>query len=298
MKKTLISIATAVLCVCALSVPAYAENVLTDSSIYLENRAELGLAVKAWKYDGKTITPDVNTIMPVYTASIYDYAKTGEFKFEQDANRYYSDALDEDGNFAGSALLILENGEFRFSTYGPSVDKSRSIAFEFNAKRVNALMKKRGLSSDCKDVKLVNIEGAGFAYYIDNGTEKMLVAANIDSVNERIFNEKNGGIIVIGDELKAAADEELAEYNKFQEEYQKYVESLGLGPDDPLPGMGGYETPMFTVDNTPYLEEDKTPDDDPANPNTGSGYCAVASTVALISLAAGAFAAVKKRENK
>ncbi len=265
MKKTIISIAAAALCASVISAQAFAEDVLTDSSIYLENREEIAQSLEPWVIDGETIIPDVDTIMPVYSASIFDYAKTGNFTLEPDNGQMcFSDALDEDGNYAGTLQLRLENGTLRNGAFTPSHDKTDSVAFEANAKRVNALMKKRGLNTDCKEVKLVLIEHVGFAYYIDNGTEKMLVAANISDVNEHIFNAKNGGIVVIGDELKAAADTELAKYNKYLEERQKYIESLGLGPNDPMPS-GGYEmeTPKFTVDNTPYL-------DGADNPNTGA----------------------------
>ncbi len=317
MKKTIISMAAAALCACVLSVQAYAEDVLTDKSIYLENREEMAQSVEGWVIDGKTIIPDVDTIMPVYNASIYDYAKTGNFKIEPDGQMYFSNALDKDGNYAGSLQLAFENGTFRYSTFGSSNDRSNSIAFEANAKRVNALMKKRGLNTDCKEVKLVLIEGVGSAYYIDNGTEKMLVAANISDVNERIFNAENGGIVVIGDELKAAADVEFAKHNKYLEERRKLIESLDLGPDDPLPIVGGgYDMPTFKVDNTPYLDNA----DDPAapdsgssegskndNPNTGADESAqTAKRMAVLTVELSALAAAgigitvinKKRKNK
>ena len=41
MKKTIISIAAAVLCASALSVPAFAENILADKSVYADNQQEL-----------------------------------------------------------------------------------------------------------------------------------------------------------------------------------------------------------------------------------------------------------------
>ncbi len=314
MKKTIISMAAAALCASAISAQAFAEDVLTDKSIYLENREEMAQSLEGWVIDGKTIIPDVDTIMPVYNASIYDYAKTGSFKIEPDGQMYFSNALDKDGNYAGSLQLAFENGTFRYSTFGSSSDRSNSIAFEANAKRVNALMKKRGLNTDCKEVKLVLIEGVGSAYYIDNGTEKMLVAANIDDVNERIFNNKNGGIVVIGDELKAAADVELAEHNKYLEERRKLIESLELGPDDPLPIVGGgYEMPTYKVDNTPYLDGADTPGSGSSdgskndNPNTGADDSAeTTKRMAVLAVELSALAAAgigitvinKKRKNK
>ncbi len=302
MNKTIISTATAILCFCALSVPTFAEDVLTDKSIYLENREEMAQSVKGWVIEGKTIFPDPDTIMPVYCANIYDYAKTGTLEIKpfmaldstgnkSNGQWYIADAVDENSNYIGRLDLIFENGSFESVAFLPS---DESVAFEVNAKRVNALMKKRSLNTDCKEVKLLTIDGVGYTYYIDNGTEKILVAANIGSVNERIFNSENGGIVDIGDELKAAAKVELTAYNEYREEYQKILDSLN--PNDPLPA-GGYDMPMFKVDNTPYLSENDSPttDGDTKIPNTGDGTAEAVGAAVLMAAAAGAAVIVNKK---
>lgn len=256
MKKFIASGIAAALCFAALSSPAFAADILTDRSICFDAGEGSMPSVKSWNIDGKAIVPDVNTIMPVYSASIYDYAKTGSFEIDTSKAQWYiADAVDGYGNYSGMLELTLKNGYFEGGYFLPS-DKNKvdPIAFEANAKRVSALMKKRGLNTDCKEVKLIFMEHVGYVYYIDNGSEKMLVAANVSEVNGNFFNDRNGGIVVIGDELKAAADMELEAYNKYLEEFQKEIERLGLGPDDPLPGIGGYASPMFKVDNTPYID--------------------------------------------
>ncbi len=308
MKKTIISIAAAVVCASVLSVPAFAEDVLTDRSIYVENREELAQSVKGWDIEGKTILPDTTTIMPVYSASIYDYAKTGSLEIKpfmaldsdgKDSNNQWhiADAMDENGNYVGKLDIIFENELFDPVSFLPSDrNEVESIAFEANAKRVNALMKKRSLNTDCKEVKLLSIEGVGYAYYIDNGTEKILVAANISDVNARIFNDENGGIVIVGDELKAAAEEELAAHNEYLEEYQKILDSLD--PNDPLPA-GGYDMPTFKVDNTPYLTENDSPTTSGGekNPDTGRGVGIATGAAALISLTAGVVVLAKRRKD-
>lgn len=305
MKKAIISTAAAMLCVCALSVSAFAEDVLTDKTIYVENREELTQSVKSWGVGDDTITPDINTIMPVYSASIYDYAKTGNLEIKpfmaldsdgkvSNAQWHIADAVDENGNYVGKLDLIFDNGFFEPVSFLPSDrNEVESIAFEANAKRVKSLMKKRSLNTDCKDVKLLSIDGVGYAYYIDNGAEKILVAANVRDVNARIFNEENGGIVVVGDDkLKAAAEAELAAYNEYQEEFQKIIDSLD--PNDPWPAGGGYYTPTFKVNNALYLND--TPmTDNGKNPNTGG----VGSVfVGAIALACGiSFSLLKKKKN-
>ena len=250
MKKTIISLAAAALCASALSVTAFAEDVLTDRSIYLDAHGSSMPSVKRWVVDGEAIVPDMNTIMPFYIMDIYDYAKTGNFEIGSTPQYYIADSNDDYGNFTGIMHLKLNDGVLEPIFQEIANENTESIAFEANAKRVSALMKKRGLNTDCKEVKLIFMEHVGYGYYIDNGEEKMLVAANITEVNSRIFGE---GIVVIGDELKVAAEAELKAYNEYQEEIQKLLDSLGIGPDDPSLGMG-YSAPMYKVDNTPYLD--------------------------------------------
>lgn len=258
MKKTIISIAAAALCASALSVTAFAEDVLTDRSIYLAAHGSSMPSVKRWVVDGEAIVPDMNTIMPFYIMDIDDYAKTGNFEIGSTPQYYIADSNDDYGNFTGIMHLKLIDGVLVPIYQEIANENTESIAFEANAKRVSALMKKRGLNTDCKEVKLIFMERVGYGYYIDNGEEKVLVAANITEVNSRIFGE---GIVVIGDELKAAAEAELEAYNTYLEECQKILDSLGIGPDDPALGMSGYSAPMYKVDNTPYLD---TAEDRPA----------------------------------
>lgn len=258
-RRTITCAAAAAVCAVMMSPQAFAEDILTDRSIYLENCEEAVRAVEPWVVKGKKIFPDPDTVMPLYDGSIFDYARTGNFEIEpftignekrSDGQYHIANAVDENGNFAGWMTLILENGVFEPATYTPSNNAADSVTLDINAPRISALMKKRGLNTDCKEVKLVTIEGVGYAYYIDNGTEKMLVAASISDTSEHIFNSKNGGLIIVGDELKLAAEAIMA--------------------GEPWSG-DGYD-PIFTVDNTPYLngaggssEGSKTD-----NPNTGA----------------------------
>lgn len=306
MKKTIISVAAAALCASALSVPAFAENILTDKSVYADNQQELAGYTQIWECDGEKVYVDPDTIIPIYTLDIYNYARTGNYEITPlvvihddgsvtDTREYIADTVDKNGDYSGTLTFFVGSEYTGNGAYSPSTDKaSDSVAFELNAKRLNALMKKRGLNTDCKEVKLLWIEGVGYAYYIDNGTEKMLAAANVDRVNARIFNEENDGIVVFGNELKTAAEAELAARTAFEEELQQLRETLG--PNEPLPA-GGYDTPLYKVDNKPYLNDAENPPapDKNDNPNTGGVSSALGGGIALTACVIGICAAKKKK---
>lgn len=265
MRKIIFGGLAAALCTAMISARAFAADILNDKSVYAEDQQLIAQAMGSWEYDGKKVMPDPGTIMPVYGASIYDYAQTGSFEVTPlmlaDANgnitedqHYISDAIDENGNFVGTMELLFGGKYTGIGSYLPSAkNKVESVAFNSDAKRINALMKKRGLNTSCNEIKLVSVTGLGFVYYIDNGEGKLLAAANLGGVNGNFFNNENGGLIVIDDDFKAKAEAELKSYNTYLEEWQKILDSLD--PNTPPP-TGGYETPTFKADNTPYLENE------------------------------------------
>lgn len=264
MKKTIISIAAAALCACAISAQAFAADIMTDRSIYAKNLHSISQSIKSWEYDGKKISPDLNTAIPVYEADLFDYAKTGNFEVkplmirDKDNNptgnrEYIADAVDENRNFVGIMELELGGNDPQISLFRSS-EKNKgveSVAFDNDAVRINALAKKSNYNTNCNEIKLVWVNWLGYVYYIDNGSEKMLAATHLGDVNGNIFNSENGGLIVIDDGFKAKAEDELRAYNEYLEEWQKILDTID--PNTPLPS-GGYETPTFKVDNTPYLD--------------------------------------------
>ncbi len=272
MKKIITCGIAAALCAYAASVPAYAADILNDRSVYLDT-GKSDIPVKNWVVKGKTYIAVPDGIMPAYEASIYDYAETSSFEITPSVKLYFADATDEYGYFAGQMIIHLVDGILTPGELTPA-DSNRgleSISFEANKKRINALMKKHGLNTDCKEVKLLRLDGAGFVYYIDNGSERILAAANISDVNARFFNDKNGGLIVIdSDEFKAAAAAELAEYNQYLEEHREKYESWD--PEIPPPAGDVYFWPEFRADNKPYQNSAvdlSAPGSGNDNPNTG-----------------------------
>ncbi len=319
MKKTIISMAAAALCALAISTQAFAEDVLTDRSVYAKDPQSITQSLGSWEREGKTISPDPDTITPLYEVDIYDYAKTGNFEVipsmlvdadgtKTEGQHYISDAIDEDGNYVGRMRLVVGGENTHISSYmSSSKNKVESVAFEPNAGRIKAVLSKQGINTDCKEIKLLFMPYIGYAYYIDNGTSEFLAAAGFAEVNGELFNSINGGIIEVGDELKAFADRRLAEY----EEYKREVLDK-LAPGE-VPPVGGYDMPTFKVDNTPYLDGADTPGSGSSdgskndNPNTGADEsakttkCMAVLTVELSALAAAGIGITvinKKRKNK
>ncbi|MDE7231331.1 MAG: hypothetical protein K2N56_12690 [Oscillospiraceae bacterium] len=293
MRKTIISIAAAALCASALSIPAFAEDILSSKSVYAADGEQIAKAARSTEWKGEMVYVGPNTVMKAYKTNIYDYARTGKFDVKpfrhdesEESQVYISDAINKDGDYIGTMEFTLDGG----MTYTPRTDKAYSVTFTPNAKRISAIMAKQKISSDCKEIKLLYVNEIGFVYYIDNGISKFIAAANVTPVNAEILNEENGGIIEIGDELKAFADRQLIEL----EEYLKFIEENY--PDSPPP-EGGNDTPMYMVDNTPYLdgaEEPSVPDKND-NPNTGSALAGKLG-IALATCVIGISAAKKKKD--
>lgn len=296
MKKTIISIAAAALCMSALSVPAFAADILTDRNIYAADGERLAKSADNPEEWGINIDP--NTVMPIYEARIMNYAETGSFELKQrivfDGQEYLANALNEKGEFAGLVVFTVDGTYPGIGTHHITTDESRTADFAPNAKRITAAMKKQGIDTDCKEIRFAFVHDVGYVYYIDNGESRYLAATGMFEVNAEVLNEENGGIIEIDHELKAFADRELAEAKRYEEEV-----SDNSDPNTPPP-VGGSETPpMFMADNTPYLngaEAPSAPDNNKDNPNTGGVSSALGGGIALTACAIGVCAAKKKKD--
>lgn len=304
MKKTIISIAAAALCASALSVTAFAENILSNKSVYADKRESIAVEAGTMDDDSGIISVDPNTVMPYYYASLYDYSRTGKLEIipyaQKNGNdnvgeRFVANAVNADGEFAGTVEFNIGGPHPGIRVFAPSSNKADSIAFEPNARRINAVMKKQNIDADCQEIKLVFVVGLGNVYYINNGTSEFFAASNFEEVNGEVFNDENGGIIEIGDDLKAYMERRIAA----EEEYQREVlDKLAPGENPP---EGGYETPRFKVDNTPYLDSSETPSTpgntgNTDNPNTGGVSSALAGGIALTTCVIGVSAAKKKKK--
>lgn len=301
MKKTIISIAAAALCASALSIPAFAEDILTDRSVYADDPQSIAQSIESWEIEGKTVSSDPNAIYPLYGVDLYDYARTGNFEIkpfmliDNDGNEtekqyHVCDAIDENGNFAGIMQLSV-GGEKNYSiSFAPvELNEIESITFDTAAQRISELLKAKGFSTDCKEIKLITMTEVGYAYYIDNGEQKMLAAAHIDPAIGQTFYDFDSELILIDDEFKAYADRKLAEY----EDYRKNVlDNLTPGENPPTGGAGD-DAPL-----TAGGGEDRAPGE---NPNTGfdNRIAALPTGLALLSaVIIGGVLIAKKRKNE
>ncbi len=303
MKKTIISIVVAAVCASVLSVSAFAEDILSDKSVYANKRESIAVEAGTMDDEGSIISVDPNTVMPYYYANLYDYAQTGNLDIIPYAQkngkndvgeRFVADAVNSNGEFVGTVEFNIGGSYPGIRVFAPSSNKADSLAFEPNARRISVVMDNRNIDTDCQEVKLVFVVGLGNVYYINNGTSEFLAASNFGGVNGEVFNEENGGIIEIGDDLKAYAEREIAE----AEEYNREVIDK-LAPGENPPEGGGDATPTFKVDNTPYLTENDSPTTSGSekNPDTGRGVGIATGAAALISLTAGAVVLAKRRKD-
>ncbi len=296
MKKTIISIAAAAaLCVPAFAVQTFAADILSDTAVYAADRVQIAKSAGNTEWEGEKVFVDPNTVMAVYTADVFDYARTGNFdvkpSLRANGQRYIADAVNEKGDFAGRVEFSVDGGHPGIGVYTHMTDKSRAIDFASDTKRINTVMSKRGITSECKEIKLLFVQYIGYVYYIDNGTSKFLAATNINEVSGKVFNHENEGIVEIGDELKSFADQKLADLEKYKREVLDK-----LAPGEPPP-TGADPGPMFKVDNTPYLNENDPPaaDNNTKIPNTGDGTAEAVGAAVLMAAAAGAAVVVNKK---
>ena len=147
------------------------------------------------------ITIDTETVMPIYYASIYDYAKSGEFSFVphtlEEKQLYAADVISEDGEFAGVIMFTKDI----MLMYMPSDSEADSVDFAgANSKRIESLTGEKTDSLIDKSL-FAFVEGMGFVYYIDSGETKSFVSSNFNGSNGDIFTAENRGIIKIDDKL-------------------------------------------------------------------------------------------------
>ena len=258
MKKFFSTIAASVICAATLSAQAFAADILSDRSVYAANRESIASSAGSMEWHGETVTVDPNTLTPLYYVDFYDYARTGIFDVQpylmgEYGQNYMSDAVNSSGDYAGEIELTVNGSQVKIHTYWHTTDRVHSLSFTPNAKRISALMAAKNIGSDCKEVKLVYINEIVHVYYIDNGESKLLAATGMWGVSSEVFNEENGGIVEINDDLKAIADRMLGELGEYK--------SLGDAPK------------LFYVDNTLYMDEssDKPANNDNENPPLGGG---------------------------
>lgn len=260
MKKMFTTIAAAAFCATTLSVQSIAENAFVIYAVDAQSIAErvnltipedFGIKIKA------------DTIMPVYSTSIYDYAKTGELDFEQNTydgvQAYFADTENNDGKFAGTVMFTADGATPGILIEAPRDDESLAIDFNANANRIKRLMESKNLNADIKDAKYVFAEGLGYVYYISNGTDEAFVAANFKGTNGYYFTEENGGIVVVNSDLIEKVNAELSAQTG------EGILSTGGNPSTGS-DLSAY---LPSDENPPTAGADNPPTAGTENPNTG-----------------------------
>lgn len=253
--KKFLSILLCLSLIFALSATAFAaENGVSQSSasIYASKSEKDSLFAAAKSTDsifGKSlneykISLDENTIMPIYYASLFDYAKSGKLEYEAyvlDGKQLYaSDALNSSGKFAGAVVFSEDD----VLMYKESSDTNDSVDFlTANSKRISSLTGSKITALE-SNTKFMFLEGAGYVYYIENGNSAVIVAANLKGTNGDLFTDENGGMVAVDDDLLTFAKELLE--NKEREDAM--LSNLAPGENPPT----GAAVPAFFADNADY----------------------------------------------
>lgn len=248
--KRFISFMLLIVLIFSMSSLTFATDLQSDVSIYASSReiASIKSSIKN-TFVTKTLndfkmTFDFDTIMPVYYASLYDYAETGKLEYApfclNGKQLYVSDVIDNTGDFSGVALFNIDD----IHMFVQSTDMNKSIDFStINSKRISTLTASNTTYLTNK-AKMMFVEGLGFVYYIENENEIMLVASTLKGTNGDIFTSENNGIVFV-DENLLQISESLVEK---REEYDNYLSTLKPG-ENPNTGVS---TPPFAVDNSIY----------------------------------------------
>lgn len=190
------------------------------------------------------ISLDENTIMPIYYASLFDYAKSGRLEYEAyvlDGKQLYaSDVLNSSGKFAGAVVFSEDD----VLMYKESSDTNDSVDFlTANSKRISSLTGSKITVLE-SNTKFMFLEGAGYVYYIESGNSAVIVAANLKGTNGDLFTDENGGMVAVDDSLLTFAKELLE--NKELED--SMLANLAHGENPPT----GAAVPAFFADNADY----------------------------------------------
>ena len=234
-----------------------------NQSIYAVNQNEILNAIeKDQGYLSKTLATEkiavtANTITPVYKASLYDYAETGNIEIQPllfDNAREYAAEVNRGGRFAGIILFTFDGISIKPHIYGPNDDPTYSFDWQVNVPRIQALLMKVHFSSDDIQAKLVFMDGLGYVYDIRGNGQEVLIAAGSKlgtEINPEIsmnFTPVMEEALVVDENLRELAKKEKAERDRRMEK----IKNLPKGQN---PDTGNSAPAPFIVDNSPYRNE-------------------------------------------
>lgn len=218
--KKLISAVLCLLLIFAVAVTAFADESGAGSVYASKSEADSLLAaakasdsVLSKSLSEYKISIDEKTLMPIYYASLLDYAESGSLEYQayllDGKQMYASDMLDSAGKFAGTAILSEDD----VLMYRESSDKNDSLDFlSANAKGISSLTGSKAEALESK-AKFMFVEGAGYVYYIETDGKTVLISTNLKGTNGDLFNSENKGMVTVDENLLAFAKELLKKAN-------------------------------------------------------------------------------------
>lgn len=249
--KKLISAVLCLLLIFAVAVTAFADESGAGSVYASKSEADSLLAaakasdsVLSKSLSEYKISIDEKTLMPIYYASLLDYAESGSLEYQayllDGKQMYASDMLDSSGKFAGTAILSEDD----VLMYRESSDKNDSLDFlPANAKRISSLTGSKAEALESK-AKFMFVEGAGYVYYIETDGKTVLISTNLKGTNGDLFNSENKGMVAVDENLLAFAKELLKKAN----DEKAALANLAPGENPPT----GAAVPAYFADNSEY----------------------------------------------
>lgn len=217
MKKLITCGIAAALFAAALSTRAFAADITEDMSIFADNAEQIAAAFHDPTPDIRCLTVDPDTVMPMYSADINDFISTGKLELTRETTSgdriYVADILDRNGEFAGVIQFKNpETEEHSLVYYSPKYtpfgeQQSRSAAFHQYSEEIRSILSANGIDTNVKEVKLAFIDGLGAVYYINTGTEEVLVPAREvkGGVVPGYFEDDMNSVVVVNEEFRAKA---------------------------------------------------------------------------------------------
>jgi hypothetical protein len=189
------------------------------------------------------------SIMPIYEASLLEYAETGVFTVRPNTVLdngvvYAAKTTTTEGVFASDLRFYVKDGTAYHLWSAPPNNQKKSHSYADHAERIRSLTNKESFVP-VGEVRYVAVDRLGYVFYINDGKTEALI--NISAADD-VFYQKNREIIYVGEELKKIADERLAEHKAFLEKKAAW-EAANPGKDWTFTGDSGMVAASPTREN-------------------------------------------------
>ena len=224
----------------------------------------------------RSLTVVKESIAPVYTVDLLDYAETGVFKIvptngeyrpastPSNSKFYVAKLVTASGEYGGKIIFSIEDdGVARFSDFSPATASAgkgyqASCSYADHALRIKYILDTKDFVSQY-DVKYVNLGYMGDFFYIETDGKEYLIPIGKAMPDDGTFvSAETINRILSFEELKSIADE----YWQAEEERRIFVETWKKEhPGEEMPAFtGGYNPPSIAstcsrVDNILNISE-------------------------------------------